>query len=153
MRSELAMKPPSPFLQQCYTNLSAILFTATLKKGLMKKLLLETLGWGFLLWLIGYILGFVFFAFVPPALLGWVISPIGTAITLFVLFKKIDSHDLSYYLKLGIVWAVIAVVCDYLFLVQLLKPADGYYKLDVYLYYALTLLLPIGVGVVKKKRL
>ncbi|HEY1303237.1 MAG TPA: hypothetical protein VGF24_06790 [Vicinamibacterales bacterium] len=34
----------------------------------------------------------------------------------------------------------------YLFIVKALKPADGYYKLDVYLYYALTFLIPVTVG-------
>jgi hypothetical protein len=51
----------------------------------------DTIGWGVLLWLIGYALGFVLFAFVPASLLGWVITPIGTAITLWVLFKKIHA--------------------------------------------------------------
>jgi hypothetical protein len=33
-------------------------------------LLRNSLGWGFELWLIGYILGFVFFFIVPPAYVG-----------------------------------------------------------------------------------
>lgn len=39
-----------------------------------------------------------------------------------------------------------AVVCDYFFLVKLFKPADGYYKLDVYMYYFLTLTFPLIIG-------
>lgn len=39
---------------------------------------------------------------------------------------------------------VIAVVLDYLFIVQLFQ-AD-YYQADVFLYYALTFLTPVGVG-------
>ena len=113
----------------------------------MNKLLLkDTLGWGFLLWLIGYILGFVFYMFVPPAVLGWVIMPIGIAITLWVLLKKIKKSSLKYYLILGIVWTIIAIMFDYLFLFKLLKPVDGYYKLDVYLYYLITFILPLVVG-------
>jgi hypothetical protein len=104
------------------------------------------LGWGFLLWLIGYILGFVFFAFVPAALIGWYIMPIGIAITLWVLLKKFSYKTLHEYVKLGAVWAAIAVAGDYLFIVELLHPKDGYYKPDVYLYYLLTLLLPVAVG-------
>jgi hypothetical protein len=83
---------------------------------------------------------------VPPALLGWTIMPFGVAITLWVLFKKIKSETLSYYLKLAVVWTLIAIIFDYVFLVKMLKPADGYYKLDVYVYYALMLLLPVIVG-------
>lgn len=37
-----------------------------------------------------------------------------------------------------LVWTLIAVLDDHLFIVRALKPADGYYKPDVYLYYALT---------------
>ena len=53
-----------------------------------KQLLKDGLGWGFLLWLIGYILGIVFFMFVPPTMIGFVVMPIGIVITLWVLFKK-----------------------------------------------------------------
>ena len=111
-----------------------------------KQFIKDALGWGFLLWLIGYISGFVLFAFVPASLIGWVIMPIGIAITLWVLFKKIKGATLKYYLSIAVVWMAIAIVFDFFFLVKMLKPIDGYYKLDVYFYYALTLLLPILAG-------
>lgn len=104
------------------------------------------LGWGFGLWLFGYILGFVFFALVPPAVLGWYIIPFGIAFTLWVLLKKIQPGLFVNYFSLAIVWTLLAVVLDYFLLVKLLKPADGYYKLDVYLYYILTFALPLAVG-------
>ena len=47
---------------------------------------------------------------------------------------------------MALVWTFIAVVGDYLFIVKAFKPADGYYKLDVYLYYALTLAIPLFAG-------
>lgn len=118
-----------------------------------KQLLKDTLCWGIGLWLIGYILGFVFFFFLPPSVMGWVIMLIGIIITLWLLFKRIKSQDFKYYLILAIVWTVIAVVFDYLFLVKLLKPADGYYKLDVYLYYILTFILPIIAFWLKKLKI
>lgn len=111
-----------------------------------RQLYKDTLGWGFLLWLIGYILGIVLFALVPPSLLGWTIMPIGTLITLWVLLKKVKSGSLQRYALIAVAWTSIAIVCDYLFLVLVFKPADGYYKLDVYIYYALTLILPLAVG-------
>lgn len=111
-----------------------------------KQLLKDALGWGIILWLIGYALGFVFYFVLPPSIMGWVIMPIGAVITLFVLFKMIKSTEFKHYLILAVVWTVIAVVFDYLFLVQLFKPADNYYKLDVYIYYALTFALPLIVG-------
>jgi len=111
-----------------------------------KQLLKDSLGWGFLLWLIGYILGFIFFAIVPPKMIGWVIMPIGTIVTLWVLFKKIKGKSFRYYLILAFVWTFIAIIFDYFFIVKMLKPADGYYKLDVYLYYILTFVLPLIAG-------
>ncbi len=110
----------------------------------------EGLGWGIALWLIGYVLGIVLFMVVPLGLIGWVIMLIGSLITLWVLLKRIKNRSWRYYFYLGIIWMVIAVVCDYFFLVKLMKPADGYYKLDVYLYYFLTLMLPVLVGWYKK---
>lgn len=108
-----------------------------------KQLLLDTLGWGVVLWLVGYILGIILFAFVPVSILGWIIMPIGVVLTLFILFKKIKESSLKYFLLLAITWTILAVVLDYFLLVKVFKPADGYYKLDVYLYYLLTFLLPI----------
>ena len=111
-----------------------------------KQLLKDALGWGFILWLIGYVLGIVLFAIVPQSIIGWVIMPIGIVITLWVLLIKVKASSLQYYYLLAIAWTLIAIIFDYIFLVLLFKPADGYYKLDVYLYYALTFVLPLLVG-------
>lgn len=111
-----------------------------------KQLAKDAFGWGFILWLIGYGLGIMFFSIVPPSMIGWVIMPIGTIITLWVLFKKVKTDSFSYYAKLAVVWVLIAVVFDYFFIVKAFKPVDGYYKLDVYLYYALTFILPLIAG-------
>lgn len=116
-----------------------------------KKFLKDAFFWGAVLWIIGYVLGIVFFMIVPPSMIGWVIMPIGIILTLWVLYKKVNGDSLRYYLSLAIVWTVIAIVFDYLFLVQVFKPADGYYKLDVYLYYLATFALPLLVGWQKKK--
>ena len=110
----------------------------------------DSFGWGFILWLIGYLLGIVLFFIVPPSLLGWVIMPIGLAITLWELLKKIKSESFKNYIALAFIWVLIAVVCDYLFLVLVFKPSDGYYKLDVYVYYFLTFILPLIIGFGKK---
>lgn len=115
-----------------------------------KQLLKDAFGWGFVLWLVGYVLGFIFFFILPPALIGWAILPLGVCITLWVLWKKVKGDSISYFLKLSLVWTVLAVVLDYCFIVQVLQPVDGYYKLDVYVYYALTFVLPLAVGWWKK---
>ena len=108
-----------------------------------KTVVKEVVGWGILLWLIGYVLGFIFFFIMPKALIGWVIMPIGIVITLWVLLKKIKPNTLKHYLSLALVWTLIAIVFDYVFIVLTLKPAGGYYKPDVYLYYSITFLLPL----------
>jgi len=119
------------------------------KKG---KLLLSIISWGFFLWLVGYLLSFILFFIIPASLIGWVIAPIGTAITLWVLLRKIKSRDINHYFVLAVAWTLIAVVLDYFFIVKALNPSDGYYKPAVYFYYALTLLLPIIVGWWKKSK-
>lgn len=108
-----------------------------------KQLIKETLGWGLLLWLLGYILGIALFMIVPTSMIGWIIMPIGVIASLLVLVKKIKSNS---YLLIAISWMLIAVVFDYFFLVKLFKPSDGYYKPDVYLYYGLTFILPLIYG-------
>lgn len=111
-----------------------------------KQLIKDALIWGFVLWLIGYALGFILFPIIPNSMLGWVIMPIGIIVTLWVLLKKVKGNSFGYFAVLAFVWTAIAIVFDYLLLVKLLKPADGYYKLDVYLYYVLVFALPLIVG-------
>ena len=113
------------------------------------KIFLNTLYWGFALWLFGYILGMIFFAFVPKEVIGWYILPLGVTFTLWVLLKKIQREEFGCYFGLGLIWTIMAVVLDYFFIVKMLK-AQGYYKLDVYAYYALTFTLPLVVGWYKK---
>ena len=110
------------------------------------RFLKDAWGWGFVLWVIGYVLGILLFAFVPASVIGWIITPFGTVITLWIAFKKVKGGTLRYFVLVGFVWLLIAVIGDYLFIVKVFKPADGYYKLDVYLYYALTLAIPLVAG-------
>jgi hypothetical protein len=111
-----------------------------------KQYFKDAFGWGFMLWLIGYVLGIVLFKSVPPASLGWVIMPIGIIITLWVLLRKVKNNTFKYSALLAVIWTLIAIIFDYLFIVKMFKPVDGYYKLDVYLYYVITFLLPLIVG-------
>lgn len=112
----------------------------------------RTLGWGLLIWVIGYVLGIIFVMMkIPTSVVGWVIMPIGIIITAWILVKKIRFDSFSDYLYLAIIWTIIAVVLDYFLLVKLFKPTDGYYKIDVYLYYIFTFVLPLIVGYFKKQ--
>lgn len=110
-----------------------------------KQLLKDSLGWGFLLWVIGYGLGIGLFMVMPGPLIGWVIMPIGIIITLWVLIKKIKDTRMGYYLQLSIIWMLMAVIFDYLFIVKAFH-SDSYYKFDVYVYYGLTFGFPLIVG-------
>jgi hypothetical protein len=112
----------------------------------------DTLGWGFLMWLLGYTLGMLLFAFVPISIMGWIITPIATAISIWVLYNKIAAPDFQYSLHVAILWTFLAMALDYLFLVKAFKPADGYYKLDVFIYYTLTFFLPLIIGFIKRNK-
>src|SRR5690348_13548373 len=98
-----------------------------------ENLLRDGLGWGFLLWLLGYILGIIFFMILPPAIIGWVITPLATTVSLWVLIKRIKAHSFVYYLLIAVIWLALAVVLDYLLIVKTFKPEDGYYKSDVFI--------------------
>ena len=117
-----------------------------------KQFLKDTVGWGFILWFIGYVLGVILIFILPPSLIGWVIMPIGLIITFWVLLKKVKLAGLRDYFILAAVWTVIAVVFDYIFIVKAFHPADGYYKPDVYLYYLLTFIAPLIVCWWKKEK-
>ena len=84
----------------------------------MKKVK-ETIGWGVVLWLIGYVLGIVLFFVLPPSVLGWTIMPIGITITVYM-SRKIDGNTIREYIPVAI-WLLIAVVLDYMFIVKLLN--------------------------------
>jgi hypothetical protein len=112
---------------------------------------MNNFGWGFILWLLGYLLSFVLFFIVPLSYIGWILMPLGILVTLWVLFKKITIKEFKQYLIIAVIWALIAIVLDYLFIVKTLNPVDGYYKPSVYIYYILTLILPAIVGWYKTK--
>jgi len=116
-----------------------------------RAILINNLFWGIVLWLFGYILGIVFFAFVPKEQIGFYILPLGAAFTLWVLFKNIKREEFLCYFRVGLIWAVLAVVLDYLFIVKLFESTD-YYKPDVYIYYFLTFIFPIAFGWYKKSQ-
>lgn len=144
--SRVRIPPPPPDLETKEVPMSAVYFLY-----MNQFMLRNVLGWGFALWLIGYLLGFVFYAFVPPEQIGWYVMPLGIVLTLYVLTKWVPLATLRNALVLGLGWSIIAVVCDYVGIVMLLNPADGYYKLDVYLYYLLTLLLPLAIYLFRRR--
>lgn len=109
------------------------------------------LFWGFVLWLFGYLAGIVLFFVVPEELIGWVLTPVATLLTVWVLVRKVKRPELMCYFGTGLIWTVMAIVLDYLFLVNFMKIGNSYYKPDVFLYYILTFTLPVVVGYWKYK--
>lgn len=118
-----------------------------------QQLMKDSLGWGLALWFLGYVLGIILIFVVPASLIGWIIMPIGTIVTFWVLFKKVKADSFRHYLILAVVWTAIAVVFDYLFIVKTFNPTDGYYKLDVYVYYAITFVGPLIAAWLKRYHL
>jgi len=116
------------------------------------KTLRNNLFWGFILWLIGWILGIVFFMTPLKDIMGWVITPIGIVITLWVLFKKINREKFSDYFNIALIWTAIAIILDYFFNVLLFNIGLSYYKLDIFVYYAVTFVLPLLVGAYKMRK-
>ncbi len=112
----------------------------------MKEWIKGTLGLGLILWLFGYLTSMVLFFSPFSSIMGWIITAIFTPVTIVVSWWWFRTRTLTLtdYLLVGGLWTVIAVVFDYLFIVKLLSAT--YYGTDVFVYYILTFLIPIGVG-------
>jgi hypothetical protein len=113
----------------------------------MQQWIKDTAGLGTGLWLIGYLASLVLF-FTPYAgIMGWILLVIFTPVTIAITwwwFRQRKGLSLQYYAKIGIAWVWIAVVFDYLFIVRLFQAT--YYEADVFVYYAMTFLIPVCVG-------
>jgi len=118
-----------------------------------KQKLMDTLGWGIILWATGYLLGMMLFAFVSLAVMGIIISVIMFPVTIYVAWRRLRKSDQpkSYFFIVGIVWAAIPVLFDYVFLVKALSP-ENYYDADIFVYYGTALLIPIIVGLLTNKK-
>jgi hypothetical protein len=112
----------------------------------MKPWIVDTIVLGAVLWLVGYLVSLALFFTPYSGIMGWIITAIFTPVTIAVAWWRFRGRDLplSDCAGVGLAWAAIAIVLDYLFIVQLFR-AD-YYALDVAVYYALTFLIPVGVG-------
>ena len=113
----------------------------------MKQLIKDTAVLGIALWLIGYLASLVLF-FTPYAgVMGWILLAVFTPVTIVIVlwwFRKRERLPLQYYAGVGVAWVLIAIVLDYLFIILLFHA--NYYGIDVFVYYAVTFLIPVGVG-------
>jgi hypothetical protein len=112
----------------------------------VKEQAVDTVGVGAGLWLIGYLASLALFVTPLAPVMGWIIKAVFTPVTVAIAWWRFRGRDLplAYYIGVGLAWAAIAIVLDYLFIVLLFN-AD-YYAPDVYMYYSLTFLIPVGVG-------
>ena len=112
----------------------------------MKEWIRDTFGLGVIIWLIGYLTSIALFFSPFAGIMGWIITPVFTPVTIAITWWWFKTRNLvlTYFIGVGLVWTLIAIILDYLFIVQLFQAT--YYGLDVFLYYALTFLIPVGVG-------
>lgn len=120
----------------------------TIKQLCMQQWIKDMAGPGTGLWLIGYLASLALY-FTPlwETMGGWILLVIFTPVTVAIAwwwFKQRETFPLPYYAKVGIAWMLIAIVLDYLFIVRLFQAT--YYGTDVFVYYAMTFLIPVGVG-------
>jgi nicotinamide riboside transporter PnuC len=112
----------------------------------MKQWITDMIGLGTGFWLLGYILSIVLFFSPYARSMGWILLSICTPVTLAITWWwfRARDHPRGYYLKVGVAWTILAIVLDFLFIVVLLQAT--YYGADVFVYYVLTFLIPVGVG-------
>lgn len=112
-----------------------------------KRLVIDALGFGGLLWMIGFTLGMVFFPFVAAEYLGIPILAILVPVTLVVAYYRLRRRPApaTHILIVAVMWLGIALLFDYLFLVKAFH-VSNYYDLDVVVYYGATLLVPLAAG-------
>jgi len=117
------------------------------ESSFMKQFLKDGAGLGLAFWLIGYTLGIVLFLTPLAPVMGWILFICLTPVMAVVTYWWFSGRGLpwGYFVKIAVAWTAIAILFDYLFIVLLFHPA-AYYQPDVLAYYAVTFLLPLGVG-------
>jgi hypothetical protein len=113
----------------------------------MKQWVKDTAGLGTVLWLIGYLASLVLFFSPFAGIMGWILLAVFTPVSIAIAwwwFRKREHLPVQYYAGVGVACMLIAIVLDYLFIVLLFHAT--YYGPDVFVYYAVTFLIPVGVG-------
>lgn len=111
-------------------------------------------GFGFLVWLVPFLVSFLFFT--PQGVLAvgmgffdsvmLVVGVLVQCVLLLKYFRHVTVNYLSEAFKVGIVWLVMSLVLDGIFLVSLLKMDLGKYFTDVAIGYAAILILAFFTG-------
>jgi len=114
----------------------------------MKQWIKDTAGLGMALWLIGYLASLALFFTSYAGIMGWILIAIFTPVTIAIAWWWFRQREpplpLQYYAGVGLAWMLIAIVLDFLFIVLMFQAT--YYDVDVFVYYVVTSLIPVGVG-------
>ena len=113
----------------------------------MKTKIIDILLLGLALWLMGYVASILLYGFVSNVILGWVLFVIFTPVAVCISFLRFRKRKeaIVYYFVVALAWMLIAIAFDYLFIVKTFG-VSNYYKLDVFVYYLTTFLVPLLVG-------
>lgn len=89
----------------------------------------------------------VLFPFVPVNFIGLPIIAVLIPLMIFIAYKKFKNLGVSsaYYLLVAVVWVMFPLVFDYLFIVKVFN-VQNYYDFDLAIYYFLTFLIPLVIG-------
>ena len=122
-------------------------------KTFVKSRMIDIFVFGVLFWLMGFIASIILFPFVPKNILGWILCIVFTPITIIITYFRFKKRDLKLfcYFMTGVFWAIIAIILDYIFLYRLFNIVD-YYKVDVLIYYLITFLIPLTLGIINNNR-
>jgi len=113
----------------------------------MKERLIDTVGLGVALWLVGFAASIMLWGTVSPDMIGWVLFVIFLPLMLYVPYRRFRNRkeSVGYYFLVSAVWALIAITFDYVFIVKMFS-STSYYKLDVFVYYTITFFAPFLIG-------
>ena len=119
----------------------------------------KLVGFGFLIWLIPFLVSFVIFPLRNANRpLFESIMPVFLALTAMIIsvlyFKKVEKESLKEGLIAGVLWFVLSLVID----LMLFLPASPMqmrfsdYMVDIGLTYLIILMIPIGIGALVRKK-
>jgi hypothetical protein len=119
-----------------------------------KKLVIRNLFFGFLSWLIPFVVSFLFFKpggelAVPYATFKSAIMVVGTITGCFLLsryFKLVDTEFVKNAIIVGVSWFAINIVLDTLILIPIMKTTFAEYFMSIGLSYVSIPVISIAIG-------
>lgn len=122
--------------------------------SMKKYALVDTLVYGLVIWLVGFVLGMVLFPFVEISVMGWILMPVTLIVALFLsmrIRRKRSAAAVSTFIGVGLSWVALSLILDYAILVKGYS-AENFYDVDIIIYYIGVLLIPIIVSLLPRKQ-